>query len=201
MEKIIENGQAIYRYSPSDMILYMRSQFAAWMERFKIEQPAEANKISLDDDPMMTLLANKGTLHEQNYLAALKAQYGDEQVVIIDRNKGYAEQDTLEAMKRGYKVIYQGCLSRDNFIGYIDFLIRYESNSELGDYYYQPCDTKLTKTARPYFLIQLCAYSWILEKAQGRLPDECTLVFGDQEIETFRVQQYYAYFNYLQDNF
>lgn len=201
MEKIIGNGQVTYRYSPSDMILYMRSQFATWMERFKIEQPAEANKILLDDDPMMTLLANKGTLHEQNYLSALKAQYGNDQVVIIDRSKGQAEQDTLDAMKKGCKVIYQGFLSRDNFIGYIDFLIRHDGHSALGDYYYQPCDTKLTKTVRPYFLMQLCAYSWILEAAQGRLPDECNLVLGNQEVETFRVQQCYAYFNYLKDDF
>ncbi len=201
MEKIIENGQATYRYSPSDMILYMRSPFATWMERFKVEQPAEANKILLDDDPMMTLLANKGTLHEQNYLSALKAQYGDDQVVIIDRSKGQAEQDTLDAIRKGYKVIYQGFLSRDNFIGYIDFLIRHEGHSALGDYYYQPCDTKLTKTVRPYFLMQLCAYSWILEAAQGRLPDECSLVLGNQEVETFRIQQFYAYFHYLKDDF
>lgn len=134
MEKIIENGQAIYRYSPSDMILYMRSHFASWMERFKVEQPAEANKISLDEDSMMALLANKGTLHEQNYLSALKAQYGDDQVVIIDSNKGSVEQDTLDAMKKCYPVIYQGCLSRDNFIRYIDFLIRREGKSSLGEF-------------------------------------------------------------------
>lgn len=42
MEKIIQNAQVTYRYSPSDMLLYMRSPFAAWMERFKVEQPAEA---------------------------------------------------------------------------------------------------------------------------------------------------------------
>lgn len=201
MEKKIINGQDNLIYSPSDLVLFMRSQFAAWMERFKIEQPAEANKLPLDNDPMMTLLANKGTLHEQNYLSALKVQYGDDQVVIIDRNRGHAEQYTLDAMKKGYPVIYQGCLRRDNFIGYIDFLIRRKGHSDLGDYYYQPCDTKLTKTVRPYFLMQLCAYSWILEAAQGRLPDECELVFGNQEVKTFRVQQYYAYFNYLKDDF
>lgn len=201
MKKIIHKEQITYRYSPSDMILYMRSQFASWMERFKIERPTEASKIPLDDDPMMTLLANKGTLHEQNYLSALKVQHRDDQIVIIDKTKGQAEQDTLDAMKKGYKVIYQGCLCRDNFIGYVDFLIRHDGHSALGDYYYQPCDTKLTKTVRPYFLMQLCAYCWILEKAQGRLPEECSLVLGNQEIEIFRVQQCYAYFNYLKDDF
>jgi uncharacterized protein len=202
MEKNIKGANTDYLYSPSDLVVFVRSRFSAWMDRFKIERPEEANKIKLDDDPMMSLLSYKGGVHEYNYLNLLKTQYGEDQVVLIDSKiKDQAEIDTMEAMKKGCQVIFQAYLRRGNFVGFIDFLIRRDGESDLGGYYYEACDTKLTKSARPYFFIQLCAYSWMLEQAQGRLPDEFKLVFGNQEVTTYRLQKYYAYFNYLKEDF
>jgi len=47
------------------------------------------------------------------------------------------------------------------------FLVRREGKSDLGDYY-EAWDTKLSKTTRPYFIVQLCCYSWMLEE----IPEE-----------------------------
>jgi uncharacterized protein len=80
-------------------------------------------------------------------------------------------------MKAGYKIIFQAYLQRDNFAGFADFLVRREGKSDLGDYYYEAWDTKLSKTTRPYFLIQLCCYSWMLEEIQGILPEEAVVVY------------------------
>ena len=47
-------------FSPSDLVLAMRSPFASWMERFALESPDSVADIETDDDPMMALLAAKG---------------------------------------------------------------------------------------------------------------------------------------------
>ena len=55
-------------FSPSDLVLAMRSPFASWMERFALESPDSVADIETDDDPMMALLAAKGNLHEHDFL-------------------------------------------------------------------------------------------------------------------------------------
>lgn len=202
MERVQQSPSNQYLYSPSDLITYMRSPFASWMDRFKIEKPEDAKEITQDNDPMLELLANEGKGFEQEYLKHLEELYGPDQIVRIDpTQKLQAAEQTLEAMRKGAQVIFQGYIQRDNFAGFVDFLIKREGKSDLGDYYYEACDTKLAHSVRPYFVLQLCAYSWILEGVQGHLPEEFSLVFGDFEPVHYRVQQFYAYFQYLKDDF
>jgi predicted RecB family nuclease len=167
-----------YVYSPSDLIQYMSSPFAAWMERLKIDHPEQVADIPRDQDAMMGLLAQKGNVHESEYLELLIAQYGKANVAMIDRDNATASQKTKDAMAYGYEVIFQAYLERDAFKGYSDFLIKRPGKSALGDYYYEAWDTKLSKTTRPYFIVQLCCYSWMLESIQGRLPDEFLVVLA-----------------------
>ena len=68
-------------------------------------------------------------------------------VVQIKRDK-IAEDNTYTAMQDGADVIYQAALSTTHFKGYADFLIKVEGHSELGNYYYEVWDTKLSKTLR-----------------------------------------------------
>lgn len=190
------------QFSPSDLINYMRSPFSSWMDRFKIEQPEVAQKISQNNDPMLELLSNMGKGFEHAYLKHLEEQYGSKQIIKIDAaHKDQALTQTLEAMRKGAQVIFQGRIQRDNFSGFVDFLIKRKGTSDFGDYYYEACDTKLARSVRPYFVLQLCAYSWMLESVQGHLPEEFSLVFGNFEPVYYRVQQFYAYFQYLKDNF
>ena len=44
---------------PSDLILYMSSPFASWMERLKIDHPEQVEGIPKDQDAMLVLLAEK----------------------------------------------------------------------------------------------------------------------------------------------
>lgn len=202
MECVQQSTGNEHLYSPTDLITYMRSSFASWMDRFKLEKPEEAKKITQDNDPMLELLANKGKGFEQEYLQHLEEEYGTEQVVRINPSqREQAAAQTLEAMCKGAQVIFQGYIQRDNFAGFVDFLIKRKGKSDLGDYYYEACDTKLAHSVRPYFVLQLCTYSWMLEGVQGHLPEEFGLIFGDFESVHYRVQQFYAYFQYLKDDF
>ena len=196
-----KTSASTYVYSPSDLIQYMSSPFAAWMERLKIDHPEKVAGIPRDEDAMMGLLAQKGNVHESEYLNQLISQYGQANVAMIDRDAATASQKTKAAMAHGYEVIFQAYLERDAFKGYSDFLIKRPGKSALGDYYYEAWDTKLSKTTRPYFIVQLCCYSWMLESIQGRLPEEVVVVLGNKKEDRMRIAPYFAYFENLKKQF
>ncbi len=188
-------------YSASDLVLQMSSPFASWMTRQQLENPDQLEGVEKDQDKMMGLLAEKGAEHEARFLQQLKNEYGDENVAVITVDRSDAASATLSAMQAGYKVIFQAYLERDDFAGYADFLVKREGKSELGGYYYEAWDTKLSKSTKPYFIIQLCCYSWMLEKLQGKLPEEIAVVLGDNSREHLRIASYYSYFKSLKKSF
>ena len=188
-------------YSPSDLVLYMRSPFASWMERLKVDKPEQLADIPKDVDLMMELLANKGNLHESEYLILLKEKYGADNVAIIERDSKTSAAKTLEAMQAGFAVIFQAYLQRDDFKGYADFLVKCEGQSALGNYHYEIWDTKLSKSVKHYFIVQLCCYNWMLELLQGRLSEEIVVVLGDKKQERIPIAAYSSYFLNLKRRF
>lgn len=189
-----------YLYSPSDLTTYMNSPFVSWMKRFELEYPDKAKDIPKDNDAMLGLLAKMGNAHETEFLSHLQHEYGGDQVITIKRDSNSANS-TLEAMNKGYSVIFQAHLERENFKGYSDFLVKRPGTSDLGDYYYEVWDTKLSKTTRTSFIVQLCCYSWMMEKIQGRLPEEVVVVLGDKKEDRLRIAPYFAYFENLKKQF
>ena len=189
-------------FSPSDLVLAMRSPFASWMERFAIESPDSVADIETDDDPMMALLAAKGNQHEDDFLLRLQDAHGIENIAIIkSKSPGQRERETLAHMQNGSPFIYQAQLKRDQFAGSADFLVRIPGLSKLGGYRYEAWDTKLSTTTQPYFLIQLCCYSWMLEAIQGVRPEEAAIILGDLTEERFRIARYYSYFERVKTDF
>ena len=145
----MKKNAAEYIFSPSDLIVHMNSPFASWMARLSIDYPERLEGIEKDHDEMMGLLAEKGNEHEDLFLQHLKEAYGAENVAEIEADRRTAREATITAMKAGYAVIFQAYLERDHFAGFADFLVRREGQSELGAYYYEAWDTKLSKTTRP----------------------------------------------------
>ena len=142
-------------FSPSDLIVFMASPFASWMERLTLEHPDHGIESDCRD-PLLQTLANRGMQHERAYLDQLTAQ-GLDMVVIDDPDPQAAEAATSAAMQAGADVIYQARLGRldtdHGFIGIADFLRKRPGTSRLGDYHYEPWDTKLARKAKPYFVI------------------------------------------------
>ena len=58
-------------YSPSDLINFMESPFASWMEKAKIIDPSFQEFIDPQDE-MLKLLQNRGYEHEADYLNVLR---------------------------------------------------------------------------------------------------------------------------------
>jgi predicted RecB family nuclease len=109
---------------------------------------------------------------------------------------------TLDAMRAGADAIYQAVLfDGDRWRGYADFLERVERPSALGAWSYEVADTKLARSVRPYFLIQLCLYSELLEAGQGARPEEVHLVLGSGERESFRLAGIDAYYRRVKAHF
>lgn len=200
----LKNGMFIF--SPSDLVRFVQSPFASWMERLCLEQP-EIKALKDKPDALLTYLACKGLAHESKYLATIESS--SKVVVTIESSLSNDEKvkATLDAMQNGADVIFQACLSsqvgddrRDpnshasEFQGHADFLFKVNKHSKLGDYSYEPWDTKLSKQPKAYFIIQLCCYADLLNQVQGTLPDSMTIVLGTNEEVSYRTLDFWQYY-------
>ena len=154
------------------------------------------------EDPFAQLLARRGEDHERQYVERLRAE--GRQVVVIERRAGgpigaaliRQTDDTLAAMRAGAEVIVQARLAAGPLAGYADLLVRVPQPSALGDWSYEPHDTKLARETRGSAILQLCAYAELLEAMQGTLPAHFAVVTPDpvEPVHRFRVADYLAYY-------
>ena len=54
-------------FSPSDLVQFMYSHFASYMDRLEIEKPDTA--IQPDEEDMLSLLSDNGMAHQEELLA------------------------------------------------------------------------------------------------------------------------------------
>jgi len=137
------------------------------------------------DDPGAEVLRQRGHEHEARILEGYRARELD--VVALARPdwdetgdgtwRRYAAE-TLEEMRRGADVIHQACLFDGRFLGLPDFLVKVERPSELGDWSYEVVDAKLARSAKVGAVLQICVYSEMLERTQGRTPERMHLALG-----------------------
>ncbi|HEY9784864.1 MAG TPA: TM0106 family RecB-like putative nuclease, partial [Candidatus Obscuribacterales bacterium] len=193
MRKI--NGQ--YIYSPSDLIVFMESQFDSWMDRYYLDYPDEVKPQAADD--VAVILQKHGARYEGEFLASLEQQ-GKRSFCVSDFDR-QCEEMTLNAMKEGYEVIYQGVLSSPQFAGKTDFLMKVPGASSFGDWSYEAWDTKLAKKPKPYFIVQLCCYAEMLEQIQGARPEKLTVVLGDKSTKDFRTNDFFYFYKQLKNSF
>lgn len=77
---------------------------------------------------------------------------------------------TLDLMRSGTPLIYQGVLMAEDLVGIPDLLERVDGASALGNHHYQPVDIKLASEARTEHRLQMMAYIALLEAIQGVRP-------------------------------
>lgn len=149
-------------FSPSDINRFFESPFASWMDRSHLERPGVLTPDAKDEEQQ--LLADMGMAHERRHLEALRSAGNDVWELPTDLGSFDAKHlATVEAMRAGRAVLYQGALRHESFEGYSDFLYRIDAPSKLGTFRYEVVDTKLARKPKPYFLLQLCAYAKMLE--------------------------------------
>jgi predicted RecB family nuclease len=147
--------------------------------------------------PDLEVIARRGQEHEQRYLEHLRSE--GLSIIEITRSFGpegqtVATRDTIEAMATGVDIIYQGTFTDGRWLGHADFLRRVPVPSNFGAYSYEVEDTKLSRKVKASALLQVCAYSHLLEPIQGHSSDEVHLILGDMSRHSFLHRDYAAYF-------
>lgn len=186
-------------FSPSDLNTFFKSPFASWMDRYVLEIPNKAPQPI--EDETLKLLAKKGDEHERNYLKLLKSKHPDLVEILRSPEFSTSYEKTIEAMKKGASIIFQGALKLGQFQGYSDFLVKKSGQSKLGDYYYEVWDTKLSRHIKPEYALQLCAYSEMLFSIQGVWPKNFSVVLGNNTVEELPIEDFKYYYLRIKNKF
>ncbi|WP_447965011.1 TM0106 family RecB-like putative nuclease [Nitrospira sp. Ecomares 2.1] len=180
-------------FSPSDLICYLGSPFASWMDRYALDNPGAVTPDEETEDGQ--LIAQTGAQHERAVLDEFKASVAN--LVEIPRTDPViARTTTLSAINAKVPIIYQAFLEHEPFAGFADFLLFEETGQ------YQVWDTKLARSPKPYYAIQLCCYSDMLAAAtDAQLPERFGLILGTQERVEFRIEDFIHYYRRIKTNF
>jgi uncharacterized protein len=157
------------------------------------------------DDPLLDVLSRLGTAHETAQLDVLRADTTKTVVEIDypDHTRAAlheAQQETVDAMRKGVDVIYQATFFDGRWRGHADFLLRVDgpcNGSDLGAWSYEVADAKLARRVKAAAILQMCAYSDQLAALQGRVPRYIHVVTGDGEWNTEKLSDYSAYYRAL----
>jgi predicted RecB family nuclease len=156
-------------------------------------------KRPVHEDPELDLLQKKGAEHESRCLQRFQEE-GKSIVSLASefpRTVGdllSADSRTLEAMRSGAHVIYQGTVFDGRWRGHPDFLVRVDRASGLGEWSYEPADAKLARRVRAGALLQLCLYAEQLSRLQGLVPEQIAIVTGEGRLHRHRFADYSAYY-------
>lgn len=190
------NGNVLY--SASDLVNFLECDHLTTLDLINLDTP-RPRKVASDED---RLIQQHGFKHESAYLDHLKRAFA--RVIDLSDVDGTMDEQvaaTLDAMRSGADVIFQATLRDGCFIGHADFLRRVEHPSAFGNWSYEVIDTKLARTARAKFLVQLAYYSALLTVAQGVAPRAMQVVLGDRRELTYRCADYARYFETVRQRF
>ena len=186
-----------FQLSATDLVGYLNCQHLSGLDCAVAEGALAKPKVW---DPLLQILWERGSIHEQNYVTHLEQAGLD--VVRIDGVDitDDAVKDTLAAMKLGTAIIVQGALSYNGWSGRADILRRVKKPSAIGDWSYEVIDTKLARETKAGTVLQLCLYSDLLTAAQGTAPEYMHVVapWSDFEPQQYRFTDYAAYFRKVQ---
>ena len=184
-------GQLIY--SPSDLVRYLASPFASWMDRYYLENP---DAVTPDEQSAEErLIAETGQEHERTVLAELEAAQSGV-VEIRAKNLTEASKQTLAAIESKAPVIYQAALQSGQFAGYADFVMLDQAS------HYQVWDTKLARSPKPFYAIQLCSDADMLADMTGAPPsDRFGIILGTKERVQFRLEDFIHFDRHVRQSF
>jgi predicted RecB family nuclease len=173
--------------SPSDVTAFLACEHLTTLSlahaRREVERPAVEND-------QAELIFRKGLEHELAYLESLRAA-GDSVLEIPDPEGDYeaAARASADAIRASVAdVIYQGVFASDGWRGVADFLLRQPDGT------YEALDTKLARSAKPAYILQLLFYNEQLARIQGREPAHIHVLLGNGEQATFRPEEFGAYY-------
>ncbi|MEI7466204.1 MAG: nuclease, partial [Burkholderiales bacterium] len=156
-----------FLYSASDVVHFLDCEHLTSLDLRAFNEDLQKAK----DDEQAILIQEKGNLHENAFVEVLKARHASfiDIAKTSDQRQGKADA-TLKAMREGIEIIFQATFLQGELLGHADFLRRVETPSSLGSYSYEVLDTKLARSIKAKFVVQLAFYSDLLANVQGLLP-------------------------------
>jgi uncharacterized protein len=163
------------------------------MDRYYLENPAAVKPDQETED--QKLIAQTGDLHERAMLDEFKSSFSD--LVEVSRDDfAAAGSKTLSVIQARAPIIYQAALGSGQFAGFADFLILDGSDK------YQVWDTKLARSPKPHYAIQLCCYSEMFAEMTGeQIPEKLGIILGTKDRVEYRVEDFIHYYRCLKANF
>ena len=190
----MQSTDGLLHLSPTDLNAFLACEHLTTLQvavaRGVLSEPFRQN-------PHAELIRRKGDEHEAAYVVRLDA--GGREVTTIDfddRDWERAVRETEEAIRQGADVVYQAALTDGTWRGFADFIERRAD----GDGY-EVVDTKLARLAKPQHVLQLCFYTEQLARIQGRMPEAMHVVTGIGARESFRPDDFLAYYRRLRARF
>ena len=142
-----------------------------------------ADKVEIHS--LTQLLWESGVQYEDKVIEALKRDNPDKTFVEIDKKTPLSQelaQETIQAMREGADIIYQGVLIADDKAGRPDLLVKQPDKSKFGNYLYYPMDIKMARIDDTWdngdeklkleHIWQLYLYGVLLEQTQGQRPSK-----------------------------
>lgn len=185
-------------YSASDLVNYLECGHLTTLDLINLETPLPR----AEDSDENKLIQAKGFAHEAEFLASLEKTHG--RVINIAAIEGRIREKveaTNRAMREGHDIIFQATLQDGCFIGHADFLRKVNRPSLLGAWSYEVVDTKLARSTKAKFIIQLAYYSAMVAKIQGIEPASMHVVLGNKREATYRCADYTRYLNMVMQRF
>lgn len=158
---------------------------ATSLDLLRLNNPEEAPERA-ESDAMGELVQQAGLDHEAEFKTTLAAKGN---LVEIEERGSLEERaaQTEQAMQDGAETIFQAAFLQPPWHGFADFLVRVDTPSRLGDWSYEPVDTKLARSAKAAHIVQLGLYARMLETIQGIVPQRVHAQLGDGTRASFRM--------------
>ena len=184
--------------SATDLVNYLECEHLTTLDLIDLETPLPRTS----EDDQAKLLQARGYSHEADFWAVLQARHAHViDIAALGGDLSKKIDNTLSAMGHGHDVIFQATLADGNLIGHADFLRKVDRPSALGNWSYEVLDTKLARTEKAKFLIQLGFYSALLAKAQGLVPLQMHVVLGNLKEVAYRCADYSRYLSLVNRQF
>ncbi|MDP3901656.1 MAG: TM0106 family RecB-like putative nuclease [bacterium] len=155
-------------FSPSLFFKHATCPHWIWHDLYSDE------KNKAEEPELVSKVREQGVVHEDEYVKGLEHE------TVAEEDLDEAFGHTLKLMRSGTELIYQGVIQYEDggvtYRGRPDLLERKGGKSEFGGYYYSPVDIKSSKDIKKEQKYQLVLYGLILEKLQGRYPDEVSII-------------------------
>src|SRR5262249_35884089 len=149
-------------------------------------------------------LIARGEAHEKAVLGRFRSD-GFRVVQIDESEEGEAATATVDALRSGADVVYQGVLmhgaagGESALLGRPDFLVRADllaapdGEPRPGGIHHEVVDAKLARSAKARAVLQTALYTHLLAGLQGVQPRWMHLALGNGEFASLKVSDYAAY--------